>query len=87
MTLPINPDCLINPQEKKAMASTISCARTTINRYQFTCQRKKKVTQSSVDMDIYFIFIAQKDKINGKVQNCIQDRNNRIMLLSQLWLW
>lgn len=38
-------------------------------------------------MDIYFIIIAQKDKINGKVENCIQDRNKHIMLLTQLWVF
>lgn len=32
-------------------------------------------------MSIYIIFIAQLDEINGNVENCVEDRTNRIMLL------
>lgn len=38
------------------------------------------------DMDFTFIFIAHKDAMSWDAV-CIQDNNNCIMLLTELWLF
>lgn len=39
------------------------------------------------EIDIIIIFIAQKNRSVMLTATCIQDRNNRIKMLTRLWLF